>query len=258
VSKLFVFHGADSKTGVSMLAQSAAELIAGEKREKRVLLVNLQGRYGAAYTGFVGENVEGLRHYLDNRLLNREEVLAGCRCTENLYVIGGVATIGEERYYQPEMSSYLLSELRDEFDLILADSGSEIDNGLALGSLIMGDELILTLTQQEGVLKRLEKLTPLYRKLDLAFTLWVCNRFEEGDPYSREYLCRRLNIPQESLFTAAETQEGRRAEAESRTLLAYRSRAYEADLLNLSNEILRRAGEEPIEKQRKKRWKSFI
>lgn len=257
MSKLFVLHGADRKTGVSMLAQSAAELTAAEKPRLKILLVNLQGRYGAAYTGYVGENVEGLRHYLDNRILNRRELLEGCRCTENLYVIGGVSTIGEERYYQPEMSSYLLSELRGEFDLIFVDSGSDVDNGLALGALVMADELCLVLTQQESVLQRFEKLKPLYGQLHLSASMILCNRFEEDDPYTRDYLSKRLG-PGPPIFTIAETQGGRRAETEAKTLLAYKNGRYEADILTVVNEILARGGCDPIEKQRKRKWKSFI
>lgn len=258
MSKLFVFHGADSKVGVSMVTQSVAEMIAGERPDLKILMVNLQGRYGAAYTGYVGENIEGLRHYLDNRVLNRKELLEGCRCTENLYVIGGVKSIGEERYYQPEMSAYLLAELTEEFDLIFADSGSDLDNGLALGSLVMADELLLVLTQQEAVLRRYEILRKLYGQLKLSFSLMILNHFEKEDPYTVEYICRRLGAEKDNLLLISETAGGRKAEVDSKTLLSYRNAMYAADILAAANKVMELTGLGAIEKQRKKRWKNFI
>lgn len=251
MSKLFVFHGADRRVGVSMLAQSAAELLSQGRKDLKVLLVNLQGRYGTVYTSYTGESIERLRHHLDNRLVNKEELLDRCRCTENLYIIGGVSSIGEEQFYQPEMSAYLLSLLKGEFDIILADSGSEVGNGLALGALVMADEIFLVVTQQESVLRRYEKLKELYKKLKLSFPLIICSHFRDEDPYGKAYLARRLGVDKKAILTVAETDNGRLAEMERKTLMSYRGGLYQADVLAAANEILQRAGQPPMSRQKK-------
>lgn len=258
MSKLFVLHGADSKVGVSMVTQSLAEATATRLPDRKILMVNLQGRYGASYTDYVGESVEGLRHYLDNRILNKEDLLAGCRYRQNFYIIGGVSSIGDERCYQPDMSNYLLSELMEEFDLILADSGSELDNGLALGALVMADEIWMVLTQQESALSRYEKLKHLYYQLQLKFSRVLCNRFEPEEAHTEQYLAKRLELEPSILRTIRNSENGWRAEAEAKTLLAYRGRQYRADIDRLVGEILSLAGLETGEETKKKRWTSFI
>lgn len=260
MNKVIAFYGAERGVGVSMLAQSAAELIAEEKKDLRVLLVNLQGRFGNSYTGYRGVCIEELREYLDAGVLDHGEVLAAGKYTQNFYIIGGLQTIGEERYYKPKMAAYLLSELSTEFDLILADAGGDPDSGLTLGAVESADKVIFVISQREAALRRAEKLRNLHKQLQLDFAFTLCSRYDDGDPYTGSYLCRRLELPRESLLCVADLGEraGRLAEAEGKTLLSYGDPQYAADILNLSNRVLMIAGYEPIVQKRKKRWKNFI
>src|SRR5665647_1130568 len=49
MDKLFSFHGIDHKVGVTMIAQSVAELIANERKDLKILLITLNGRKNAGY-----------------------------------------------------------------------------------------------------------------------------------------------------------------------------------------------------------------
>lgn len=260
MSKVFTFYGAERGVGVSMLLQSAAELISEERQEVRILILNLQGRPEYPYISYQGVSIGELRDYLDAHVLHCSEVHAASKYRENFHIVGGLKTIGEERYYKPEMAKYLISKLSPEFDLIFADAGSDLDSGLSLGALQKADEVIFVLSQREHVLRRTEMMRVLHEKLNLSFSLNVCNRYDHSDPYTETYLCSRMGIPRESLFCVADLggKAGRLAESEGRILLDCGDSRYSSDITALTNRILAAAELEPIVKKRKRKWKNFI
>jgi hypothetical protein len=135
MSKMYAFHGADNKTGTTMITQSVAEFIADNLKDIKIMMISLHGRSGTEYVDRVGESIEGLKLHLSNRLLDFGRVIEGCRRSNNFYMLGGVESIGQVRSYHPDMATYLLESIENEFDLIFADTGNDIDNGLAVGAL---------------------------------------------------------------------------------------------------------------------------
>ena len=75
---MFVFHGADSKVGTTMISQSVAEIIAENLKDKRILFTSLNGRSNNQYVDRIGESIEGIKLYLDNKVLSKKE-LTDCR-----------------------------------------------------------------------------------------------------------------------------------------------------------------------------------
>lgn len=258
MKNLVAFHGADHKVGTTMLAQSAAEIIASSMKELRILFVSLQGRPGTEYIREVGQTIDGLKIYLNNKVLPKDEVLRTCRKTENYYVLGGVKDPLESRRYFPDAAIYLLDTVAEDFDLIIADTGNNPDNGLTAGALQTAGLRYCVLTQQETALRRYEQMQPIYSMMELTFDQWVVNKFIFDDPYSLSLISKRLHIPADCLIPVDFAGYGREAEMDCKPLISYRNEKYISDIIDLANGILDKTGFPLIEKPRKNKWKAFI
>lgn len=255
---MFAFHGVDSKVGTTMLSQSVAEMITDQCKEIRVMLLHLNGRSGTEYVNHVGESVEGIKMYLDNKVLSTRELIDSCKRTDNFFLLGGVESIGHARQYFPESASYLLDSLHEEFDLIIVDTGNDLDNGLAIGALEQIPNRFCILTQQESIIKRYEKSKEVYERLGFSFAHTIINKYTELDPYRTEYIAERLGLAQNEILKVEATGNGRQAEMEYRTMIAYHNEGYNSDITRIANLLLTTSNFEPIESQRKKRWRHFI
>jgi MinD-like ATPase involved in chromosome partitioning or flagellar assembly len=258
MDRMFAFHGVDSKVGTTMLAQSVAEMITDQRKELKVILLHLNGRSGTEYVTQVGESIEGIKMYLDNKVLSTRELINSCRRTENFYLLGGVESIGQSRHYFPEAASYLLDSLNEEFDLIIVDTGNDLDNGLAIGALEQIQNRFCILTQQESIIRRYEKSKDFYAQLGFSFAHTVINKYSEQDPYQTEYIARRLGLPLNEVLKVEATGYDRQAEMEYRTMISYHNEGYNRDIVRIANLLLTKCSLEPIDSKRKKRWKPFF
>lgn len=258
MSGLFAFHGIDAKIGTTMISQSVAETIAAARKDLSVMLISLNGRPGTEYMDRVGESIEGIKLYLDNRVLSRKELLQACKKRDNFYMLAGVMSLGQARYYKPDQAFYLLDSLAQDVDLIIADTGNDLENGLTLGGLEHIKESCCLISQQESMLKRYETLLPVYRNLEINFAFYCINQYTEKDPYSLDYISKRLSLKKEDLQKIQITPYGRRAEMEMRSLLAYKQDSYSSDILDLANRVLTQCGMGHIGDGRKRRWNHFI
>ena len=173
-------------------------------------------------------------------------------------MMAGISNELEERYYYPDMAKYFLEVIAPEFDIVLADCGNELDNGLAIGALSMSEDIFLVATQQESIIKRFEKNRKLIDELDIKIAACVINKYDEQDPYGLPYLSNRLGIEKEKIRKVDSSEYSRQAEIDYKTLLEYKNPVYIQDMSLVANHILDKNGFSLIEKQRKSRWKSFI
>lgn len=254
---LFVFHGVDHKVGTTMLTQSIAKLIADENREIRILQISLNGREGAEYVRETPPCIDTLKISIDNKMINGSDFLRLCKQKENYYMLAGITNELEERFYYPETAEYLLQEVAPEFDLILADSGNEIDNGLAIGALCLSENNFLVLTQQETTMKRYERMRRIYAGLNINFPHLIVNKYNQEDPYHLNYIAQRLEIESQAFYTVQSAGYARQAEMDYKTLIEYKNDKYARDILHIANDILGKSGLYEI-KKRKSKWKSFI
>jgi hypothetical protein len=241
-----------------MIAQSVAETIAGKSQNRRILYLSLNGRESTEYVREAPASIDTIKNHISNKMINGRDFLRTCKCMNNLYMLAGISNELEERHYYPEMSIYLLEEVSPEFDIVIADCGNNIDNGLAVGALTVSKEILYVITQQESVLKRCEKLNETYRSLGLEIAAYLANKYDEQDPYSLTYLADRLHVEKEHLWKIESAGYARQAEMEYKTLLEYKNEKFIKDILEISNHILNKSGYEIIEKPRKSKWKSFI
>lgn len=240
-----------------MLTQSIAKLMADENPEIRILQISLNGREGAEYVRETPPCIDTLKISIDNKMINGSDFLRLCKQKENYYMLAGITNELEERFYYPETAEYLLKEIAPEFDLIFADSGNEIDNGLAIGALSLSENNFLILTQQETMMKRYERMRRIYNGLHINFPYFIVNKYNQDDPYDLNYIARRMEMENQAFYTVQSAGYARQAEIDYKTLLAYKNDKYARDILQIANDILDRSGFPEI-KKRKSKWKSFI
>ncbi|NCB41086.1 MAG: hypothetical protein EOM59_00445 [Clostridia bacterium] len=251
MDKIFVYYGIDHKCGTSMVCQSIAERIAKEFPQLKVLLIHTEGRCGTDFVSGVSESMERIRPYLCEGVLDAEEILSKSKLKENLYFIAGEEQLDSARLYQPSMSDLLLSSMRAKFDLIFCDSGSEIEHGLALGSLFAADAIYLVMVQSESALRRFEWLYPLYSKLSVKTAGYLINKYDKENPYSKKYMKQRLGLKEHSFLTIRESLQGAQAEIQRCTLNCYNEKPYSSDIKCMANCVLKRAGLPGIPERKK-------
>ena len=252
MDKVFVYYGVDHKCGTSMICQSVAERIAKEFPELKVLVVHTEGRRGTDFVSGISESMERIRPYLVEGFLDGEEILGKSKLKENLYFIAGEEQLDSASSYHPGMSDLFLSTMRPKFDLIFCDSGSEIEHGLALGSLFVADAIYVVMLQSESALKRFEWLYPLYTKLNVKTACYLVNKYDKDSPYSMRYLQDRLGFSGKQFITVRESLQGKQAEIERCTLNSYNDKAYNNDITNMANAVLKRAGLKSIPARKKR------
>lgn len=254
MSGIYTFFGVDHKCGTTMLCQSVAELISREMPVWRILVIHTEGNPGTDYAEGVRESVERIRPELAEGLIDTQEIMTRSQWQDNLYFISGADPMEGDGNYHPKLSDHLLRRLKNCFDLILCDSGSQIDHGLALGSLFASDGIFLVMTQAESAVRRFERLLPLYHKLNVSTLGCLINRYQSDSPYTLRYLRERLDQFKGAFYTIEESPLGFLAEAEGRALIQYRDKSFGRDVCSMANIILSDIGAEPIEKKGKSPW----
>jgi MinD-like ATPase involved in chromosome partitioning or flagellar assembly len=258
MSEYFIFHGVDHKVGTTMIALSVAEAVAERQPEKRVLLLALNGRESTEYVREGAESVDALRSRLESRLLGEEELIAHCLHVKNLSVLGGVVNEEEERYYMPEAAAFLLDVAGRAFDLVVADSGNRLDNGLAFGALAYDVNRFLVLTQQETALTRWEKRRVLYERLGVMPKAYILNNYIEKDICPADYVARRFAEEQRPFHRVRFVQGGRRAEIERKSLWVSAAEGFKDDVAALADALTGEDAGAPAPRRRRRSWKSFI
>jgi len=258
MGQVVVFHGIEHKAGCTMIAQSVAELIAKEKKELSVLFVALNGRRSTEYMREKVVTVEDYKIELKCGIGIDKNTLSSNRKTDNLYVIGGIEKEEEVRYFLPSMATSLAESLEESFDLIVIDSGSEIDNGLAFGALKLESLRYLIIEQNESSIKRYEKMREIYGKLEIDFDKYIINKYFESDPFTQKYISSRLLIDSSLFLTVGYSDKGRISEMEYRTLLETSDEKFRTDVLAVANEIMAAMHLEAIQIKRKRAWNNFM
>ncbi len=239
MGRIVTFHGIDHKTGVSQTALGTAESLAENYPYLKILLIHMEGRSGREYAPQIRESLESIRPYLQDRVLDGRDLGEKVQYKGNLYIIGGDENPGSAEGYLPDMAEYMLDAFAAEFDVVLCDSGSEIEHAMALGALFSADRLYFVLSQSEICFRRAEWLLPLYGKLDLAEGRFILNRCDKNSPFSISYAAKRLETEQDHIAGIRMSKRGVDAEIENRSLYSYRENTYRRDIDAVAEDIVR-------------------
>lgn len=241
-----------------MISQSAAELISFHYPNLKILFISTNGRESTEYIREAPISIDYMKFHIDNKMIVGSDFLKTCTHKGDFYMMSGISNELEERYYYPDTVRCFLEEIAPEFDVILADCGSELDSGIAIGALSIAEDVFLVSTQQESAIKRFEKNKALMDKLSIKIKICIINKYYEQDPYGLNYLANRLKIKKENILKVVSSEYYRQAEIDYKTLLEYKNEVYIRDISQVANNILHNKGFPLINKQRKSRWKSFI
>ncbi len=250
------FHGSDHKTGVTMLALSVCSDICRKNADKNIMFIGMNGRPSCEYVREEAFSIEDIKTHLDNRTLTPEEIKMMCRSKQNFYMLSGIKNLIKEREFFPETAEYLLTTIRECFDLIVCDTGNDPDNGLAIGALHGSGQSYCVVSQCESSVNEYERRMWLFKKLGIDFNAVVLNKYFPKDPYDRDYLSERLGKDMEYFLTVRMAGYGRQAEMDHQTLLEYRNDAYGRDIAALSDRIMSGAGIMVKNERRKRLWKT--
>ncbi len=223
---VYAFHGCDSKCGVTMVAQSAAQQLAAAHRDKNVLFISLCGRRNNQYVRKSTASIDEFKERIGASIgLNRYE-LESSKIEDNLYCIGGVEREEEGRLYFPDMTKHFLKKMSEQFNYVVIDTGSEMDNGLTVGSL-MGAELnFMVLAQNDACLERYRKLRKLYDALSFSFDAFIINKFRDADAYKLSYIKRHIISSYKDIYTVCDTGMAFEAEFEKKTFTEMKVKKY--------------------------------
>jgi len=238
MKKIFTFHGADHKCGCSMLSQCVAERIAQKCADMNVLLVHAEQSEGTGYSPRVRESLERIRPYLAERLLDISDIVERSGYRDNLSIIAGTDRPGSSESFHPDMAEFFLGSVSESFDVVICDSGANMEHGLSLGALFASDSIFMVFTQSESAFKHYEWLMPLYEKLGLNIQGYVLNRFQSQSAYTRDYVKKRLKAGRDQLFTVRESSFGQLAEIDEKSLISYKDQGILRDIDMIVNSIL--------------------
>lgn len=258
MNNLYVFHGADRKTGVTMISQSVSECLANMLLSEDILYITLNGRSNSQFIKGQIKTVDDYKSKVQSGIHVSKNEISRLGNMNNLYVISGIREETEERLYMPGFARSLLKDVEPEFGIIIADCGSEIDNGLAIGAFAETENTFMVLSQNEATLRRYEKTRKLYNELKINFDSVIVNKFSEKDPYTRSYIKKRLEINEGDFFTVGMTTLGRQAEMEYRTFADLRDSMFVRDIEQIVDKIIRTSGKKVSGEKRKSKWKGFI
>ncbi len=259
------FFGADSKVGCTITALGVAESFA-ENTSCTIGFLNLQGHISYNY---ISENTDG--YGLDNiktkifsSVLSEHELRSAMLCRDNLYILPGVRTLTDFRYYNTRHVEFLVDLASRMFDIVIVDAGSNPNSGLFIGALNSTSNRYMVATQQESCYKSFEVLNEQLLKvlgIDTESFILVINRYNGIFDNSLTYKLAKSNFGMTNAVILPNVNGVFwQTEVDHKTLRHYNNAEYN-DMLNKLNKII--AGQLSVEykdtlsSQKKKRF-SFL
>ncbi len=221
MKKCVVFYGGDSQTGTTMIAVSAAEMLAGAG--KRILLVGASSQLVDPWLPQSAvSSMDDLYPALKEGMLTADEIRRTVMTARGVDILSGTGS-GYIRKFGTKDLETVFSLICEDYDWILADCGCGPPEGLTMAALQCGQKAVLVLTQQEKCLQRFAaKLSGLERALPPQ-QLYVVNKFNDsGAFYTEKELAGRLGCGPGNLRTVAYVPFGWQAEMDRVPLLKHR------------------------------------
>lgn len=221
MKKCVVFYGGDSQTGTTMVAVSAAELLAGTG--KRILLIGASSHPVDLWLPrSAASSLDDLYPALKEGTLTADEIRRTVMTARGVDILSGTGSGYGGKFGTGDLET-VCSLIREDYDWILVDGGCGPADGLTMAALQCGQKAILVLTQQEKCLQRFEaKISGLERVLPPE-QLYVVNKFNDsGAFYTEKELAERLGCGSGTVETIAFVPFGWQAEMDRVPLLNHR------------------------------------
>lgn len=265
---VITFVGADNKVGTTMTSTTVAELLS-QNTYSDVLLMHLNKEPSTYYINGNDAELSGisnLRLKLTNNILTADEIKTACiQLKENLYVLPGVSTIGETRYYLPEHIENLFKLAASQFSIIVVDAGAinELDfqGGMTIAALTMAFKKYLVTTQQQVSYEQFDRInTQSLNRLGISsedFLLIINKYYNFDSSYSQSQVANRYKMVLAGSLPYLD-MKGWQAEFDKCTLYSYKDKEYNAHIEDLTKVIAEQLGFASLLKKEKVSKKGFF
>lgn len=250
-NNIFVFYGADSKVGTSMISQSVSEAIS-EKFNGNILYLFLDESGGDYLDVPFTESLDSLKVKLINNVLSEEELFNACtKIRNNFYAFKGTFSLPFKRHFNPKHIESLIEIAKKRFEIVIIDAGNSYELGLAIGALnSCPSNSFLVATQQEKTIKAYKlKKEQILDKLKITNFMLVMNKYIEGNNLISPY-----NLANDMQLTLVSTVSysdfGWQSESDKNTLLKYDD-VFRKEIDKLASLILKKSGISVLEKEEK-------
>lgn len=251
---IFVFFGADSKVGTTMVSQSVAELISNNHPALKILYVSMSGMPGVDYFSntFI-DGLDTLKVKLTNSILNIDEIISSCVNVKNgLFVLKGTESFTERRHYHVKHVENLLKLVKHEFDLVILDAGSNIELGLTIGSLRASNNKFLVCTQQNRVLNHYKSMEEqILSKLQINDFMLVVNQHIQNSSLLSDFEIAKEYKGSVYLTSVPYLEWGWQCEKERHSLLKHEDKKYTEAINMVSKVVLKKINISEEEKVKK-------
>lgn len=248
--KIITCFGADHKVGTTMISQSIAEAFAEVHKERKVILLHLDGTAGTEYSQQeFHRDFDEIKAALSSRVLKKEELNGLFVGKDNLYEMRGMTNYLYRNHIHPDDVQELFSLL--EADLVIIDAGNDCTVGASVGALQYSNFNVLIANQSAIALERYQRMSDqALSMLGIRFHVFLCNQYRnqiqllEENELKKAYHFRNCIIVPYSKY-------GIQAEQEHKSILSYHDSGYQIGVFSILKWLQRECGfqEKGIEKE---------
>ena len=243
-TEVFTFFGADTKVGTTMVAQSVAKHLSAFS--DRVLFIPLDGGFGDDYVKFDGKfGLGDLKSKLQTQIASGSELKEACvKTSDGYHILPGLKSILARQQFHPKHITFLVGLMKEGFDVVLLDAGSNIELGMAISAINATPNRILVTTQQPQSLKRFKQVQyQVLNKLSVDKFLLVVNKYVDSTALSDTGLLEKeYGFP--LVASLPYMEYGWQCEQEQSTLYTHKDEYYKSGIVDISNVISSHLGKD--------------
>jgi MinD-like ATPase involved in chromosome partitioning or flagellar assembly len=151
--EIISFFGGDTQVGTTMISQSVASSLG--KKKKRVLLMLCSGNYGNDYLdNNTDYSIDDIKANLLSNNICKEDIDGILVRQDEYKILPGVKDITRVKYYREDDVGKITSVIKNDYDYIIIDAGSNVNYGINISALLEADKIFFIITQNEKTIKR--------------------------------------------------------------------------------------------------------
>ena len=211
------FFGGDCQMGTTMIAWSFAERLSNH--EKKVLLLLGSGNEDRLYDADENDHsIDNLKAMIRSGHVEKEDLFQHIERRKSLWILPGTKNSLSAEYFPGNTFQILLENVKEAFDFVVIDGGSNLRMGLTISALDVSDTRFFVVTQQAKTMHRyIRNQERLLQPLGMMGKV-IINQYRK-DPalFLKKDMCRRLGTDDTMVIPYVE--EGWQMEMEQKNLL---------------------------------------
>lgn len=211
------FFGGDSQTGTTMITWSFAERLSD--CGKKVLLLLGSGNEDRFYDAEeTDHSIDNLKAMIRSGRVEKDDLFQYIERRKNLWILPGTKNSLSVEYFPGNTFQILLENIKDVFDFVVIDGGSNLRLGLTISALDVSDTRFFVVTQQAKTMHRyIRNQERLLQPLGMMGKV-IINQYRK-DPalFLKKDMCRRLGT--DDIMVIPYVEEGWQMEMEQKNLL---------------------------------------